>query len=172
MLQVCTIICLGVNRHLVSGHEISRLQHGLQLIMARYTRIINCRPCRNLYVTYTPTSWLPVRHLWRLSWYLMRFGDIWPLTFCSIAPYTKFKAKSKVMTHFVWLLCGLATLTSNQLTRQLYVTWATFLLIWGFLGFFLLEQGADTDGQTGKRPGIIRRKFPTEKDSSLSRGSM
>ena len=33
---------LGVNRRLVSGHEISRLQHGLQLIMARYTRIINC----------------------------------------------------------------------------------------------------------------------------------
>jgi len=28
-------ICLGVNRHLVSGNEISRLQHGLQLIMAR-----------------------------------------------------------------------------------------------------------------------------------------
>ena len=27
------------------------LQHGLQLIMARrYTRIINCRPCCNLYV--------------------------------------------------------------------------------------------------------------------------
>jgi len=42
----CTnpIICLGINRHLVSGHEISRLQHGLQLIVARYTRIINCRP--------------------------------------------------------------------------------------------------------------------------------
>ena len=33
------MICLGVKRHLVSGHEISRLQHGLQLIMARYTRI-------------------------------------------------------------------------------------------------------------------------------------
>ena len=49
-IEVCTIICLGVNRHLVSGHEISRLQHGLQLIMARYTRIINCRPCCNLYV--------------------------------------------------------------------------------------------------------------------------
>ena len=29
-VQVCTIICLGVSRHLVSGHEISRLQHGLQ----------------------------------------------------------------------------------------------------------------------------------------------
>jgi len=41
---------LGVNRHLVSGHEIRRLQHGLQLIMVRYTRIINCRPCCNLYV--------------------------------------------------------------------------------------------------------------------------
>jgi len=41
---------LGVNRHLASGHEISRLQHGLQLIMARYTRIINCRPCCNLNV--------------------------------------------------------------------------------------------------------------------------
>jgi len=40
---------LGVNRHLASGHEISRLQHGLQLIMARYTRIINCRPCCNLH---------------------------------------------------------------------------------------------------------------------------
>ena len=35
------MICLGVNRHLVSGHKISRLRHGLQLIMARYTRIIN-----------------------------------------------------------------------------------------------------------------------------------
>ena len=34
---------LGVNRHLVSAHEISRLQHGLQVIMARYTSIINCR---------------------------------------------------------------------------------------------------------------------------------
>jgi len=34
-------------RHLVIGHEISRLQHGLQLIMARYTHIINCRPCYN-----------------------------------------------------------------------------------------------------------------------------
>jgi len=45
-------MCLGVNRHLVSGHEISRLKHGLQLIMARYTRIINCRPCCNLYVMY------------------------------------------------------------------------------------------------------------------------
>jgi len=42
------IMCLGVNRHLVSGHEISRLQHGLEFIMARYTRIINCRPCCNL----------------------------------------------------------------------------------------------------------------------------
>jgi len=41
---------LGVNRHLASGHEISRLQHGLQLIMARYTRIIKCRPCCNLYI--------------------------------------------------------------------------------------------------------------------------
>jgi len=53
MLEVCTIICLGVKRHLVSGHEISKLtlQHGLQLIMARYTRIINCRPCCNLYVS-------------------------------------------------------------------------------------------------------------------------
>jgi len=51
MLEVCTIICLGVKRHLVSGHEISTLHHGLQLIMARYTRIINCRPCCNLYVS-------------------------------------------------------------------------------------------------------------------------
>ena len=50
LLEVCTIICLDVNRHLVSGHEISRLQHGVQLIMARYTRIINCRPCCNLYL--------------------------------------------------------------------------------------------------------------------------
>jgi len=32
----------------MSGHEISRLRYGLQLIMARYTRIINCRPCCNL----------------------------------------------------------------------------------------------------------------------------
>jgi len=44
------IICLGVKHYLVSGHEISRLQHGLQLIMACYTRTINCRPCCNLYV--------------------------------------------------------------------------------------------------------------------------
>jgi len=43
-------MCLGVKHHLASGHEISRLQHGLQLIMARYTRIINCRPCCNLYI--------------------------------------------------------------------------------------------------------------------------
>jgi len=43
-------MCLGVKRHLASGHEISRLQHGLQLIMARYTRTINCRPCCNLYL--------------------------------------------------------------------------------------------------------------------------
>jgi len=50
LLEVCTIICLGVYRHLVSGNEISRLQHGLQLIMAHYTRLINCRPCCNLYV--------------------------------------------------------------------------------------------------------------------------
>jgi len=35
-------LCLGVKRHLMSGHKISRLQRGLQLIMARYTRIINC----------------------------------------------------------------------------------------------------------------------------------
>jgi len=38
---------LGCHSHMVSGHEISRLQHGLQLIMARYIRIINC--C-NLYI--------------------------------------------------------------------------------------------------------------------------
>jgi len=43
-------MCLGVKRHLASGREISRLQHGLQLIMARYTRIIHCRPCCNLYL--------------------------------------------------------------------------------------------------------------------------
>jgi len=41
---------LGVNSHIVSGHEISRLQHGLQLIMARYTRTINRRPCCNQYI--------------------------------------------------------------------------------------------------------------------------
>jgi len=41
---------LGVNRHLVSGHEISILQHGLQLIMARYARMINYRPCCHLYL--------------------------------------------------------------------------------------------------------------------------
>jgi len=35
---------------LASGHEISRLQHGLQLIMSHYTRITNCRPCCNQYV--------------------------------------------------------------------------------------------------------------------------
>jgi len=39
---------IALNRHLVSGHEIRRLQHGLQLIMARYTRIINCRLFCNL----------------------------------------------------------------------------------------------------------------------------
>jgi len=32
-IEVCTIICLGVYRHLVSGHEISRLQHSLSCIM-------------------------------------------------------------------------------------------------------------------------------------------
>ena len=35
---------------LASGHEIYWLQHGLQLIMARYTGIINCRPYCNLYI--------------------------------------------------------------------------------------------------------------------------
>ena len=35
-IEVCTIICLGVKRHLVSGHEISRLQHGLQLRAVDY----------------------------------------------------------------------------------------------------------------------------------------
>jgi len=45
LLEVCTIICLGVYRHLVSGHEKSRLQHGLQSIMARFTtmRYVNLR---------------------------------------------------------------------------------------------------------------------------------
>jgi len=43
-------MCVGVKRHVASGREISRLQHGLELIMARYTRIINCRPCCNLYI--------------------------------------------------------------------------------------------------------------------------
>jgi len=43
-------MCLGVKRHLASVHEISRLQHGLQLIMACYTRIIDCRPRCNLYL--------------------------------------------------------------------------------------------------------------------------
>ena len=33
MLEVCTIICFGVHRHLVSGREISRLQHCLSCIM-------------------------------------------------------------------------------------------------------------------------------------------
>jgi len=27
LLEVCTIICMGVYRHLLSGHEISRLEH-------------------------------------------------------------------------------------------------------------------------------------------------
>jgi len=36
---------------LVSRVTARSLQHGLQLTMARYTRIINCRPCYNLYVT-------------------------------------------------------------------------------------------------------------------------
>ena len=48
----CTIMRLGVKRHLASGHEISRLRHGLQLIVAGYTRIINCRPCCNLYIIH------------------------------------------------------------------------------------------------------------------------
>ena len=39
----------------MSGHKISRLQHGLQLIMVRYTGIINCRLCCNLYIL-TATS--------------------------------------------------------------------------------------------------------------------
>ena len=47
---VSRLMCLGVKRHLASGYEMSRLQHGLQLIMARYTRRINCRPCCNLYL--------------------------------------------------------------------------------------------------------------------------
>ena len=50
--EVCTIIWLAVNRHLVSGHEIDRLQHGLQLIMARYTRIINCWPRCNVHLMH------------------------------------------------------------------------------------------------------------------------
>ena len=54
----------------MSGHEISRLQHALQLIMARYTRIINCRPCCNLYVSSgqrnaRPTVTFPARELHR-----------------------------------------------------------------------------------------------------------
>ena len=53
LLEVCTIICLDVNRHLASDHEISRLQLGLQLIMARYTRTINCIPCCNLYIVHS-----------------------------------------------------------------------------------------------------------------------
>jgi len=52
LLEVCTIMCLGVKRHLASGHDISRLEHGLQLIMARYTRIINTV---DHVVTYTYT---------------------------------------------------------------------------------------------------------------------
>jgi len=60
-------ICLGVKRHLVSGHEISRLQHGLQLIMARYTRIINCRACCNLYVMYGPNNNSPSRTAGRIK---------------------------------------------------------------------------------------------------------
>ena len=43
LLDGCTIICLGVYRHLVSGHEISRLQHCPSSLSgvyyARYTRI-------------------------------------------------------------------------------------------------------------------------------------
>ena len=33
LLEVCTILCLGVYRHLVGGHEISRLQQCLECIM-------------------------------------------------------------------------------------------------------------------------------------------
>jgi len=54
---------LGVNRHLVSDYKISRLQHGLQLIMARYTRTINCRPCCNLYVLH-PQLCSQIPKLW------------------------------------------------------------------------------------------------------------
>jgi len=66
LTEVCTIMCLGVKRHLVSGREISRLQHGLQFIMARCSRIINCRPCCNLYLRVESaalayTLWLDTR---------------------------------------------------------------------------------------------------------------
>jgi len=45
---------LGVYRCMVSGHEISRLQHDLSCNYARYTRIIHSRPCSccNLYIRY------------------------------------------------------------------------------------------------------------------------
>ena len=33
MLEVCTIMCFGIYRHLVSGHEICRLQHCPSCIM-------------------------------------------------------------------------------------------------------------------------------------------
>ena len=55
---------------LTSGHEISRLQHGLLLIMARYTRIINCRPCCNLYIRnggVTTCWWLFPRRVFNSS---------------------------------------------------------------------------------------------------------
>jgi len=40
------------------------LQHGLQLIMARYTRIINCRPCCNLLNSWPLTRWrLTPKHI-------------------------------------------------------------------------------------------------------------
>jgi len=41
-----SIICLGVYRHLVSGHEIGRLQHCLEC----YTRIMRSRQCCNQYI--------------------------------------------------------------------------------------------------------------------------
>jgi len=63
-------MCLGVKRHLASGHEISRLQHGLQLIMPRYTSIINCRPCCNLYVI-DGWGWLALQTaVFDGSWYV------------------------------------------------------------------------------------------------------
>jgi len=67
-IEICTIMCLGVKRRLASGHEISRLQHGLQLIMARYTRIINCRPCCNLYI-------LPHSHALGFQYLLEKFSS-------------------------------------------------------------------------------------------------
>jgi len=47
LLEVYTIICLGVYRHLVSGHE--NVTTLTVVYYARYTRTIHSKQCCNLY---------------------------------------------------------------------------------------------------------------------------